>query len=168
VPLARLQEVFLTLQPRNRIQLLEVIRILGPFPNVKNVLQGSHESTLINTPVEALDLPWQHWEITWNSMIDGMGKEILAGQSERVRKVSLQVAFCHPKVLVAVLPPPATATETMNAASALAMGKNQARSSKKLSSQPVRSDPLEDNGSHVLVFVRDEDMQDKLEKLRVA
>jgi hypothetical protein len=48
------------------------------------------------------------------------------------------------------------------------MGKNQARSSKKLSSQPVRSDPLEDNGSHVLVFVRDEDMQDKLEKLRVA
>ena len=41
VPLARLQEVFLSCLGRNRLEVLEVIRILGPFPNVKNVLQGA-------------------------------------------------------------------------------------------------------------------------------
>ncbi len=184
VPLARLQEVFLSFQPRNRLRLLEGIRGLGPFPNIKNRLQGTHESVLIDNPVleasgstgsSSSQLPWQQWEIDWTSMIDGVGKEILAGNSDRVRKVSLQVAFCHPKVLVAVIPPTTTTTTTTATAASLAMGKNQrgggggsSSKSKVSSTQVIRTDPLEDNGAHVLVFVRDEEMDDKLEKLRVA
>lgn len=36
VPLARMQEVFLTCQGKGRVEILEVISILGPFPNVRN------------------------------------------------------------------------------------------------------------------------------------
>merc|ERR1712157_511157 len=59
VPLARLQEIFLTLTNRN-VELYEVIRILGPFPNVKNTLRGTVSKS----------------KITYTSMIDGTGKEI--------------------------------------------------------------------------------------------
>lgn len=36
VPLARMQEVFLTCQGKGRVEIFEVISILGPFPNVRN------------------------------------------------------------------------------------------------------------------------------------
>ena len=48
VPLARLQEVYLSLGGggsvgvnKNKWELIEVIRILGPFPNVRNTLRGN-------------------------------------------------------------------------------------------------------------------------------
>ena len=45
VPLARLQDIFLTVGnvgvTNNAWRMMEVIRILGPFPNVRNTLLGS-------------------------------------------------------------------------------------------------------------------------------
>lgn len=136
VPLARLQEVFLSFMGRNRIEVQEVIRILGPFPNVKNTLQG--DSTF-NRKEDAVE-----WKVTWDSMVDGTGNEILAGKQENVRRVDLQVYFSSPSVVVAVVPPE---IDNMSAR---------------------RADPLEENGKHVLLFVREDNLVDQLEMLRVA
>lgn len=127
VPLARLQEVFLSLS-KNQVTVEEVIRILGPFPNVKNTLSG-RSKVLSMDPID--------WRITWESMIDGTGKELLAGKEENERQVDLRVVFCDPLVIVAVVP-----------------GNAQ--------------DVMGEQGEKTLVFVRETEMEEKLEALRVA
>jgi hypothetical protein len=132
VPLARLQEVFMSCLGRNRIEVSEVIRILGPFPNVRNILQGS---TKIGKGDQIDSL-----KIVMDSMVDGTGKEILAGTEDNIRRVNLQIYFSDERAIVAVVPP----------------------------EKGVRSDPLEGNGSDVLVFVREDELEEKLDKLRVS
>jgi hypothetical protein len=133
VPLARMQEVFLTLHGRNRIELLEVIRIIGPFPNVRNILQGG-------SSVKSSEEDFVEWEIVMDSMIDGTGKEILAGTEDNIRRVKLQVYMADSNAILAMVPP---------------------------ESGGFREDPLEDDGAHILLFVREEDLDAKLEMLRV-
>jgi hypothetical protein len=137
VPLARLQEVFLSFVGRNRVEIQEVIRILGPFPNVKNTLLG--QSTFTRGDDNILE-----WTLTWDSMVDGTGKEILAGKEENRKRVDLHVYFSSPSVVVAVVPPNSENTSV------------------------YRSNPWENQGQHVLVFVREDNLLDELEKLRVA
>ena len=140
VPLARLQEVFLSFIGRNRIEIQEVIRILGPFPNVKNTLVGqSAFARGKDSDDDVVD-----WKLTWDSMVDGTGKEILAGKEENLQRVDLQVYFSSPSVVVAVVPPDADNISVR------------------------RTDPWQDNGQHVLVFVREDNLLEELEKLRVA
>jgi len=134
VPLARLQEVYFSCLGRNRIEVSEVIRILGPFPNVRNILQGSTKVGGQNKEVESMN-------IVIDSMVDGTGKEILAGTEENVRRVDLQIFFCAERAIVAVVPP---------------------------EDGSVRSDPVEDNGAHVLVFVREKELSERLDELRVS
>lgn len=136
VPLARLQEVFLSFLGRNRIEIQEVIRILGPFPNVKNTLQGASSFGRQEDVFE--------WRLTWESMLDGTGKEVLAGKEDNVRQVDLQVYFASPSVVVAVVPPE---TDDVSVR---------------------RADPLEESGKHVLLFVREDNLQTQLEKFRVG
>ena len=134
VPLARLQEVFMTCLGKNRLELLEVIRILGPFPNVKNILQGTTKLLGSNeNNIKGL-------QIVMDSMVDGTGKEILAGTDDNVRRVDLQIHFADQRAIVAVVPP-----ESGN----------------------VREDPLQDNGSNVLVFIQEKELDEKLNALRV-
>jgi hypothetical protein len=144
VPLARLQEVFLTMQGKSRIQVQEVIRILGPFPTIKNNLEGSCKTDKLSEDATA-------WSITWDSMIDGTGNQLLSGKKENVKTVDLQVYYADPSVLVAVVPP-----------------KSSEDGGTAVASKTLRSDPLEQDGAHVMVFVREEDLDGKLESLRVA
>lgn len=131
VPLARMQEVFMNCLGKNKIEILEVISIIGPFPNVKNVLQGT---TKIISGSGGSDV-----QIVMDSMFDGTGKEIMAGTDDNIRRVDLEVAFCDERALVVVMPD----DENSN-------GK-----------------PLDDDGKRVLLFVREDDLDDKLEGLRV-
>ena len=134
VPLARLQEVFMSYLGRNRMEVLEVIRILGPFPNVKNILQGTTQITSKGgDDVTTLN-------IVVDSMVDGTGKEILAGTEDNIRRVDLQVYFADERAIVAVVPP---------------------------DGDGYRSNPLEDNGANVLVFIKEEELEEKLDALRV-
>eukprot|EP00522_Entomoneis_paludosa_P001985 CAMPEP_0172473640 /NCGR_PEP_ID=MMETSP1065-20121228/68957_1 /TAXON_ID=265537 /ORGANISM="Amphiprora paludosa, Strain CCMP125" /LENGTH=380 /DNA_ID=CAMNT_0013231815 /DNA_START=79 /DNA_END=1221 /DNA_ORIENTATION=- len=144
VPLARLQEVFLQMPGRNQLQLSEVIRILGPFPNVKNTLEGS--CTTGKTSGSDDDSEVAEWKITWETMTDGTGKELLAGKQENVQKLSLQVHFCTSQVLVAAVPP----------------------NLENPSERPKKDALFEENGKNLLVFVKEEDIDAKLESLRVA
>lgn len=136
VPLARLQEVFLSFCGRNQVEIQEVIRVLGPFPNVKNTLSGQGQFDRQDDAVE--------WRLTWDSLVDGTGNEILAGKDENVSRVDLQVYFSSPSVVVAVVPP------------------------QKDDIAIRRADPLENNGQHMLVFVRENDLSEQLSKLRVG
>lgn len=121
VPLARLQEIFMTIG-KNRIEINEVIRILGPFPNVKNILKGdtTSDSNLL--------------KIKYTSMIDGTGKEILAGKDENERIVDLDVVYASSAAIICNIP-----GETA----------------------------FENNGSSLLVFFKEGDINAELEKLRV-
>mmetsp|Transcript_26292 Transcript_26292/g.54760 ORF Transcript_26292/g.54760 Transcript_26292/m.54760 type:complete len:280 (-) Transcript_26292:56-895(-) len=71
VPLARLDYMFLTLG-KARVLVREVIRIIGPFPNVLNTLSGEAR-------VESSDVI----TFTIDSVVDGTGKE-LVGEEPRV------------------------------------------------------------------------------------
>ena len=79
-------------------------------------------------------------EIVMDSMVDGTGKEILAGTEENIRRVNLQVYFADERAIVAVVPP---------------------------EDGSLRADPLQDNGSNVLVFIKEDELDEKLNSLRV-
>ena len=124
VPLARLQEVFMTIG-KKRIEVNEVIRILGPFPNVKNILKG-------DTAVEKDIL-----NVKYTSMVDGTGKEILAGKAENVQRLSLDVVYASDEAIIFAVP------------------------------DELRDEVFDDNGSSLLVFFKEEDINYELEALRV-
>lgn len=132
VPLARMQEVFMNCLGKNKIEVLEVISVFGPFPNVKNVLQGT---TKIMSENGGSDV-----QIVMDSMFDGTGREIMAGNDDNIRRVDLQVAFCHERVIVALMPP---------------------------DDDSANAKPLDDDGKRVLLFLKEDDLDDKLEELRV-
>eukprot|EP00980_Cylindrotheca_fusiformis_P019680 scaffold6870_cov121-Cylindrotheca_fusiformis.AAC.7 len=132
VPLARLQEVFMSCLGKNRLEISEVIRVLGPFPNVRNILQGS--TKVGKGPVDTLN-------IAMDSMVDGTGKEIPAGTDDNIRRVNLQIYFCDDRAIVGVVPPEGGG---------------------------VREDPLENNGANVLVFIKEADLDVRLDELRVS
>eukprot|EP00536_Pseudo-nitzschia_multiseries_P006781 jgi/Psemu1/193859/e_gw1.148.24.1 len=130
VPLARMKEVFMNCLGKNKIEILEVISILGPFPNVKNVLQGT---TTTSSGISGAEM-----RITYDKMFDGTGKEINAGTEDNIRRVDLDVAFCDERAIVVVMP-----------------------------DDNVNAKPLDNDGKRVLLFVREEDLDEKLEGLRV-
>jgi hypothetical protein len=131
VPLARLQEIFFTLQGKSNVQVYEVISVLGPFPNIRNTLLG--KCKVSSGQPSGL-------KIIWESMMDGTGKDIAAGKDEDKQRVDLQVYFSDENAILGVVPPKEGGT---------------------------RVDPMESNGSHVLLFVREDNMDDRLDSLRV-
>lgn len=140
VPLARLQEVFMTCLGKNRLEVLEVIRILGPFPNVKNSLQGNAKLEENKQNFGGDSNSFKNLQIVMDSMVDGTGKEILAGTEDNIRRVNLQIYFSDKRAIVAVVPP---------------------------EDGSLRADPLEDDGKNVLVFVKEDELDEKLNALRV-
>merc|ERR1719296_610550 len=88
VPLARLQEVFISFL-KSTIEVYEVIRLIVPFPNVKNTLKGEISGFTTNTP-----------SIKYTSMIDGTGKEVLAGKQENEKIVPLDVVLATENVII--------------------------------------------------------------------
>ncbi|CAM9179809.1 unnamed protein product, partial [Hapterophycus canaliculatus] len=68
LPLTRMQDFFLTLSGGSttvrQIVAIEVLRVIGPFPNLRNTLSGDCKST----GTDSLN-------IRYTSMIDGTGKE---------------------------------------------------------------------------------------------
>ena len=93
VPLARLEEIFLTLG-KKRIEVKEVIRILGPFPNVRNTLKGD-----VSLPKSASKM-----SISYDSMIDGTGKQILAGSEDNKKALDLDVLFADENAIICAVP----------------------------------------------------------------
>jgi hypothetical protein len=137
VPLARLQEIYLCLVGKSRLEVLEVIRILGPFPNVRNTLQGTAKIGKRNVELDAGGSSMSELAVTYDSMIDGTGKQIKAGMENNARKYELNILFCDENAIVAMVP---------NAEGA---------------------DPLQDNGANILFFAREESLDENLEKMRV-
>ena len=131
VPLARMQEVFMNCLGRNKVEILEVISLIGPFPNVKNILQGN---TKISGGSDGSEI-----QIVMEKMVDGTGKTIDAGTDDNIRRVDLEVAFSDERAIVALLPDE---------------GNPNAK-------------PLDNDGKRVLLFVKEDDLDEQLEKLRV-
>ena len=146
VPLARLQEMYIVLG-YNKWELLEVIRILGPFPNVRNTLKGELKVKKLNSigmgkggSVSSSDREGVRMEISYNSMVDGTGKEILAGKEDNVKRVELDVWFANEKALVCTVP----------------------------SEDGDEEDLLSGDGNNLLLFLKENDLDESLEKLRAA
>jgi len=150
VPLARLQEMYIVLG-YNKWELLEVIRILGPFPNVRNTLKGELKVKKMNSngmgkgnssgsvSGSSSDREGVRMEISYNSMVDGTGKEILAGKEDNVKRVELDVWFANEKALVCTVP-------SEDGEDSLSSG----------------------DGSNLLLFLKEDDLDESLEKLRAA
>jgi hypothetical protein len=99
IALARLQEVYITLH-RNRLQLFEVVRILGPFPNVKNTLSGA--AKFVARPQRPQPAGSENqMTITWQSLVDGTGKERYEGGETKL--VTLDIMYGDEQLIVARL-----------------------------------------------------------------
>lgn len=165
VPLARLQEVFISISipltkkksnasnvNRFRLTTTEVIRILGPFPNIKNTLQGI--CTISSAPHYNDQKGEEQWNITWDSMIDGTGKELIGRNNDDVRQVpTIQMLYGDEQIIVASIQKEGIATQMDT-------------SSNNVDALPSHQSPIPAVGS-ILLFVREMEMDDKLTALRV-
>ena len=139
----------------HQVQWLEVIRILGPFPNVRNTLTGRLKASTTTSTSGSLQQLQQSgggttkWQIAWESLIDGTGKEIYADQ---VRKVDLSVVYCDEQIIV------------VTAATTSKEEEKKDSSANNTSSALLTVSEAQD----ILVFVREDDMEDKLVRYRVA
>jgi hypothetical protein len=161
VPLARLQEIYLSLGGggtvglnKNKWELMEVIRILGPFPNVRNTLRGNVVGLTRGGKGDEREVV--NMEISYTSMIDGTGKEILASSSggggngrdgkrgnAGAKQVNLDVWFANDRAIVCSVP---------------TSERDDGRG----------GDPFGEDGSNLLYFVAEDDLEGALEKLRAA
>lgn len=73
VPLARMEELFVTLD--DTITLTEVIRVIGPFPNVKNQLFGDYSLKKLKM------------NVSYKTGVDGTGKELKGARDVSFRLV---------------------------------------------------------------------------------
>ncbi len=135
VPLARMEEVFIRfLMSGKRIEVLEVIRILGPFPNVRNTLLGD---------IEMNKKSQQSMNFCYDSMVDGTGKEILAGEESNKKLVKLHVLYADQNAIVLVVPP---VDDNITLDDDYIYG---------------------NNGKNILLFTKTDDLQSELARLRV-
>lgn len=147
VPLARLQDIFLSLGrdgsgQAKTVTLLEVISILGPFPNVRNTLQGTIiEEKSTEREIMGASITENKIKFMYDSMFDGLGKEISAGKEDNVRYVELNILYSDEKALVCVVP---------------------SDNSKGIDEE------FGDNGENVLLFLKEEDLDLKLDQLRAS
>lgn len=145
VPLARLQEMYLLLG-YGRWELLEVIRILGPFPNVRNTLQGDVQAKKRDRTEGSRE--GAMLRVKYASMIDGTGKQLLAGND--VKTVDLDVWYASAQALVC------TVSRGTGREDGLGGGKDD------------DGEPLAGDGADILLFVAEDDVDEQLEKLRAA
>ena len=165
VPLARLQEVYLSLGGGGSVvgtnkykwELLEVIRILGPFPNVRNTLRGNVVGLTKKKQMndgednrERVQL-----EIAYSSMIDGTGREIIKS-TDGPRKVDLDVWFANDKAIVCTVP------------SSLLSGKSSGSSGSNDDDDDDDDVNPFGNGSNILYFVAENDLDGALNRLRAS
>jgi len=153
VPLARLQDIFLTVGrdgsgESNTIRLMEVISILGPFPNVRNTLEGKiTELKSTEGAMSGMPLKNDCVQICYETMFDGLGKEISAGTKDNLRFADLNIVFADDRVLVCVVPTDDSGGGGGDGGVGFGFG---------------------EKGENVLLFLKEEDLELKLEELRVA
>lgn len=134
VPLARLQDVFLSLQTsplysqQQMVEVLEVIRVLGPFPNIRNTIQGQISKPKKKSKSTKITL-------TYTSVVDGTGKELIANKSSE-RTVPLRLLFADTEAIIAT------------------------------TDDDDQTDPWSDP-SNLLLFVGEDELDERLEALRV-
>ena len=167
----------------NGITVMEVIRILGPFPNVRNTLQGriingsstsknmsSSSSSSSGSSSNAFgnsimdnnnnnsngndivgtnnNVKGHQVTIVYDSMMDGLGKEIKAGKDGDVRSVDLNILYADENVIVCVMPSTTNDNNDVDVDDDTSM--------------------FGANGENVLLFMKEDDLDAKLEGLRAA
>uniref|UniRef100_A0A7S2UVC0 Plastid lipid-associated protein/fibrillin conserved domain-containing protein n=1 Tax=Fibrocapsa japonica TaxID=94617 RepID=A0A7S2UVC0_9STRA len=97
LPLTKMEAMFLSFDGSRSvgrsIEASEILRILGPFPNVKNKLSGTYKAQGARS-----------LSIKYDLMIDGTGKEVKSGSATTDRSISINVEFVGEKALVATIP----------------------------------------------------------------
>ena len=156
VPLARLQEMFITVG-RKRIETIEVIRILGPFPNIRNSLSGqvkvmtdarSSQSTAATTTT-GRNTNRKSIRIVYDRMVDGLGKEIATAPNKE-RSFILDILHVSDSAIVCSVP-----------------NNDQKDEKQKQSREDLNTADI-GSGSSLLILVAENDLNTQLETLRVA
>jgi len=123
---------------------MEVIRILGPFPNVRNTLLGQVMEFKKSSGGGGEGRT--NIKIRYDSIVDGIGKQLNAGTEEDKRFVNLDVLYADEEVIICVVPPAADTKNADGTIDAL----------------------LGEGGKNVLLFLKEDEMEEKLELARVA
>ena len=132
------------------VRFMEVISILGPFPNVRNTLQGKFTRVSTKESVSVNDdgnsaIRTDQVTMVYDSMMDGLGKEIDAGTEDNLRTVELNIVYASDKALVCVVPTISDSDDNKNMKNGF--GKD---------------------GKNVLLFLKEDDLDLRLEELRAA
>jgi len=85
-PLARPEATFLEVSKKLKLKTTEVIRVLGPFPNCKNLLTGG------------IAVDGSSSQIKYASMIDSTGKTLMP--LDDVRKVPIEIVLLSEDAMV--------------------------------------------------------------------
>merc|ERR1711871_1321940 len=78
-------------KPLDTVECAEILRVIGPFPNVRNTLAGQWSFPAYGYWAEAAEMTGSGLEFTYDTMIDGNGGTIKAPDGSDRRKVNFDV-----------------------------------------------------------------------------
>lgn len=100
LPLTLMEDIFVSFRssgkskaPIRKVETAEILRVLGPFPNVRNTLSGSWSLSSAPRPAGGLGL-------VYDTMTDGNGGTIKAPDGSETRSVPFDVAYANGEALV--------------------------------------------------------------------
>jgi len=120
---------------------MEVIRILGPFPNVRNTLLGQVTQFRKGGDDGSVNAGIQ---IRYDSIVDGIGKEVNAGTEEDKREFNLNILYADEELIIGVVP---SESDNSGISGIPGCGKD---------------------GTNLLIFLKENELEEKLEEMRVA
>lgn len=100
LPGSSILDLFASFDASGAVKVQEVVRVVGPFPNVRNELSGTWEYSEKAAGFEGDSVSEPRLRCTYNEMVDGRNKRTTAATGFKVKTVELDVQYVDRDVLV--------------------------------------------------------------------
>ena len=98
LPGSSIEDLFASIDAKGTVTIQEVVRVVGPFPNVMNELSGTWEYKDKSAGFTGDSVSEPRLECVYTEMVDGRNKRTTAEQGFKQKSVQLDVRYCCPSL----------------------------------------------------------------------
>ena len=103
LPGSSIEDLFATFDVKGTVKIQEVVRVVGPFPTVRNELSGTWEYKDKSAGFTGDSITEPVLECTYTEMVDGRNKKTTLETGFKQKSVQLDVQYADPDVLIAFI-----------------------------------------------------------------
>ncbi|EKX37329.1 hypothetical protein GUITHDRAFT_145031 [Guillardia theta CCMP2712] len=100
LPGTSILDMFITCEKSGKVKVQEICRVVGPFPNIKNELQGTWDYKTASSGFKEGVSSSDKLVFSYNMLIDGRDKVTTAETGFKVRSVDINVRYIDQDVMI--------------------------------------------------------------------